>query len=61
MEPVQRTNDLVLPDITAFVRPVLRLFDEITHRQPDVTFDGGRRPRLRKERKSDASAARHFS
>jgi len=28
MEPVQGSEDLVLPDVTAFIRPVLSVLDE---------------------------------
>ena len=41
MEPVQRPEDLVLTDIAAFTRPVLRVFDEKADRRPDVAFDRG--------------------
>ena len=41
MEPVQGSKDLVLPDVAAFTRPVLRVFDEIADRQPDVALDRG--------------------
>ena len=36
MKPVQGPKDLVLPDITAFTRPVFRVLDEVTDRQPDA-------------------------
>jgi hypothetical protein len=44
MKPVQGSRDLVLPDVTEFARPVLRVFDEIADRQPDVAFDRGEDP-----------------
>jgi hypothetical protein len=40
MEPVQGPEGFVLPDIAAFTPPVLRVFDEIADRQPDIGFDG---------------------
>ena len=43
MEPVQGPEGLVLPDIAAFTPPVLRVFDEIADRQPDIGFDGRER------------------
>ena len=39
MKPVQGPEHLVLPDIAAFARPVLRVFDEIAEGQPDIAFD----------------------
>ena len=39
MKPVQGPKDLVLPDITAFTRPVFRVLDEVTDRQPDAALD----------------------
>ena len=44
MEPVQGPERLVLPDVTAFIRPVLGVFDEIADRQPDVALDRGEDP-----------------
>lgn len=35
MEPVQGRGVLILPDVAAFVRPVIRVLDEIADRQPD--------------------------
>ncbi len=40
-EPVQGSEHLVLPDITAFIRPVLSVLDEVADRQPDVALDRG--------------------
>jgi hypothetical protein len=62
MEPVQRTKGFVLPDVTAYADPVLRVFDEIAGRQPHVAFWGG--PHIRCDRLQDfaelaASLIRH--
>jgi hypothetical protein len=39
VKPVQRTKDLVLPNIAPLTRPVLGVLDEIADRQPDVRFN----------------------
>jgi len=41
MEPVQGAKGLVLPDVAAFTRPVLPVFDEIADHQPDEALDRG--------------------
>jgi hypothetical protein len=41
MEPVQRSEDFVLPDVAPLILPVLRVLDEIADRQPDIAFDRG--------------------
>jgi hypothetical protein len=41
MEPIQGTKGLILPDIAALTSPVLRVFDKVADRQPDVAFDRG--------------------
>ena len=41
MESVQGSENLVLPDIAAFTPPVLRVFDEIADRQPEIALNRG--------------------
>ena len=41
MEPIQGTKGLVLPDIAAFTPPVLRVFDKVADRKPEITLDRG--------------------
>ena len=40
MEPIQGPQGLILSDMAAFTPLVLRVFDEIADRQPDIGFDG---------------------
>jgi len=41
MEPVQRSEDFVLPDVASLVLPVLRVLDEIADRRSEVARDRG--------------------
>jgi hypothetical protein len=41
MEPIQGTKGLVLPDIAALTSPVLRVFDKVADRKPEITLDRG--------------------
>ena len=41
MEPVQRSEDFVLPDVAPLVLPILRVLDEIADRQSEVARDRG--------------------
>jgi hypothetical protein len=39
MEPVQGSEDLILPDVAPLVLPVFRVFDEIADRQSEAARD----------------------
>ena len=41
MEPIQGTKGLVLPDIATLTPPVLRVFDKVADRKPEIALDRG--------------------